>query len=347
MIARTAAKDLTNPDVLEMEDVRSDDDDAGRPQRRRHGTGRILRRQGRNAPAAETMSSSAPPNTRSCCSEALLNVRAGTVVSEQPVVVNMLQGTINANRIEVGGVGRGHPVRGWRDAGDRSRGQDAPQASPREHPGAVDDTTRPPSSAGLPGRRGDRRRAGGGREPGRRASRQAIARPVQGAMPQKRDEPVKITSATLEVRDKSQDGDLQRRRARHPGRNRRALQCARGLLRRRRRPAQASRVRRKRRRRRRSGGRQPADPAHGGEGLRHRDPEGSAGGRRPCRIRHAHQHRHADRKRGRDEGRRRGARPADGGRFDHRRIAGGIRRRPGRGHVPIESPQPKMPGKQN
>ena len=33
--------------------------------------------------------------------EALVNVRAGSVVSEQPVEVKMLQGTITANRFEV------------------------------------------------------------------------------------------------------------------------------------------------------------------------------------------------------------------------------------------------------
>ena len=49
----------------------------------------------------KSVSSSARPSTRSRCKDALANVRAGTVVSDNPVEVKMLQGTISANRIEV------------------------------------------------------------------------------------------------------------------------------------------------------------------------------------------------------------------------------------------------------
>jgi lipopolysaccharide export system protein LptC len=57
--------------------------------------------------------------------QAVVGVRAGHVVSEQPVVVQMLQGTINANRLEV--VDSGKIIR-------FERGVDMvlqPQASPK------------------------------------------------------------------------------------------------------------------------------------------------------------------------------------------------------------------------
>ncbi len=104
VVARTAAKELTNPDALELEDIRTTlmmPD--GRPME-------ITARDGFYNGKTEMLRlknnvvvSSAEYEVT--LQEALINIRAGTVVSEQPVVVNMLQGTISANRIEVSGSG--------------------------------------------------------------------------------------------------------------------------------------------------------------------------------------------------------------------------------------------------
>jgi lipopolysaccharide export system protein LptC len=98
--ARTATKDLTNPDALEMEDIKAT----------------ILMPDGRNVEVtaseglhngkSETLRLQkdvvvSSPEYEILLRDALVNVRAGSVVSEQPVEVKMLQGTINANRIEV------------------------------------------------------------------------------------------------------------------------------------------------------------------------------------------------------------------------------------------------------
>ena len=104
VIARSAAKDLTNPDALELEDIRTT---LTMPDGRNM---EITARDGFYDGKTEMLRlknnvvvSSAEYEVM--LHEALINIRAGTVVSEQPVVVNMLQGTISANRIEVSGSG--------------------------------------------------------------------------------------------------------------------------------------------------------------------------------------------------------------------------------------------------
>lgn len=102
--AKSAAKDLTNPDALELQDIRAT---LTMPDGRNmeitaqdgfyDGKTEILRLKN------NVVVSSAEYEV--ALREALINVRAGTVVSEQPVVVNMLQGTITANRIEVSASG--------------------------------------------------------------------------------------------------------------------------------------------------------------------------------------------------------------------------------------------------
>ena len=45
--------------------------------------------------------STRPPAIRATLSEALIDIRKGNIVSEHPVEVKMLQGTLNANRLEI------------------------------------------------------------------------------------------------------------------------------------------------------------------------------------------------------------------------------------------------------
>jgi lipopolysaccharide export system protein LptC len=104
VVARTAAKELTNPDVLELEDIRTT---IAMPDGRNTV---VTARDGRYDGKTEMLRlrnnvvvSSAEYEVM--LDDALINIRAGTVVSERPVEVNMLQGTIKANRIEVAGSG--------------------------------------------------------------------------------------------------------------------------------------------------------------------------------------------------------------------------------------------------
>jgi lipopolysaccharide export system protein LptC len=100
VVARTAAKDLAKPDELEMEDVHAtlvmqDKRDV-----------QITAREGFYDGKANTVRLKhnvvvSSPDYEVLLHEALVEVRKGHVVSEHPVVVNMLQGTINANRLEI------------------------------------------------------------------------------------------------------------------------------------------------------------------------------------------------------------------------------------------------------
>jgi lipopolysaccharide export system protein LptC len=98
--ARTAAKDLANPDRLEMEDILTTIvmQDGSKVE--------MTATEGFYESKAETVRLQKGVVVSSTQYEillrdALVNVKAGSVVTEQPVEVKMLQGTINANRLEV------------------------------------------------------------------------------------------------------------------------------------------------------------------------------------------------------------------------------------------------------
>jgi lipopolysaccharide export system protein LptC len=100
LTARTAAKDLANPDTLEMEDIRTSIvmQDGRKVE--------VTAREGFYDSKADTIRLQHDVVVSSAdyevlLREALVNVKAGSVVSEQPVTVKMLQGTLTANRIEV------------------------------------------------------------------------------------------------------------------------------------------------------------------------------------------------------------------------------------------------------
>jgi lipopolysaccharide export system protein LptC len=98
--AHTAAKDLANPDLLELGQI--------------HAT--ITMPDGRNVVLTATeglydgktdtlrLDKSvvvSSPEYQITLRDAVANIKAGHVVSEHPVQVKMLQGTVNANRLEV------------------------------------------------------------------------------------------------------------------------------------------------------------------------------------------------------------------------------------------------------
>ncbi len=100
LVARTAAKDLKNPDALEMEDVRA----TFVMQDQRNVL--ITARDGFYDGKASTIRLRnnvivSSPEYEALMHDALMHTKNGHVVSEQPVVVNMLQGTISANRLEI------------------------------------------------------------------------------------------------------------------------------------------------------------------------------------------------------------------------------------------------------
>jgi lipopolysaccharide export system protein LptC len=104
VIARTAAKELTDPDKLELRDIHTT---VAMPDGRKMV---VTARDGLYDGKTEMMRLKNNVVLTSAeyelmLQDALINIRAGSVVSEQPVEVQMLQGTITANRIEVGDSG--------------------------------------------------------------------------------------------------------------------------------------------------------------------------------------------------------------------------------------------------
>jgi len=100
VVARAAAQDVTNPDLLELQDI-----DATM-EMQDGGQFKVVARAGLYNNKTEMLklqqnivvTSSA---YEAYLSEALVNVRTTHIISERPVEVKMLQGTINANRLEV------------------------------------------------------------------------------------------------------------------------------------------------------------------------------------------------------------------------------------------------------
>jgi lipopolysaccharide export system protein LptC len=99
--AVAAAQDVTKPDIVELHDIRA------RVQLKDQGTINMSAATGIYDTKAETLklqqdillTSSTGYECR--MSEALIDTRKGNVVSQHPVEVKMLQGTLNANRLEV------------------------------------------------------------------------------------------------------------------------------------------------------------------------------------------------------------------------------------------------------
>ena len=142
-----------------------------------------------------------------------------------------------------------------------------------------------------------------------------------------------------------QDGDLHRRRPCRSGRHRRALQRAGRVLRRRRKAAKPAPTPKAPRRHAGSGQQQIRRMEARGSVVVTQKDQRAIGDRAEFDMRT-----NTVTLIGNvvvTQGRQCGARRAAGGRYDHRRLAhGGIRRRPGRGHVQLEGRRPSR-GKQN
>jgi lipopolysaccharide export system protein LptC len=98
--AKSAAKDLLKPELLELDEIRTAIVMPG------GGNIEVTAKNGLYDGKAETIQLTqdvivSSPEYEVLLREALVNIRAGSVVSEQPVEVKMLQGTITANRFEV------------------------------------------------------------------------------------------------------------------------------------------------------------------------------------------------------------------------------------------------------
>lgn len=101
LTADTAAQDMTKPDIVELRNIRANIDMQDK------STMELTAATGLYDAKAETLrlnrdillNSSTGYQGR--LSEAMVDIRKGNVVSEHPVEVRMLQGTLNANRLDI------------------------------------------------------------------------------------------------------------------------------------------------------------------------------------------------------------------------------------------------------
>jgi lipopolysaccharide export system protein LptC len=98
--ARAAAQDLTNPNMLELQDINAS------MEMQDKSVFNVVARSGLYDTKSEKLTLKqdivvTSANYQGLLSEATIEVRKGSVISEQPVEMKMLQGTVNANRMEV------------------------------------------------------------------------------------------------------------------------------------------------------------------------------------------------------------------------------------------------------
>jgi lipopolysaccharide export system protein LptC len=112
LTARAAAQDVTNPNVIELYDLR------GKSEMKETGTVDITAKLGLFESKSDKLTLRkdivvTTPQYEVLLEEAVMNVRTNHVVSEKPVQVTMPQGTVNANRLEI--LNSGEIVRFERD----------------------------------------------------------------------------------------------------------------------------------------------------------------------------------------------------------------------------------------
>jgi lipopolysaccharide export system protein LptC len=126
--ADTAAQDMTKPDIVELRNIRA------KVQMQDKSTMELTALTGLYDAKSETLRLdqyirlNASTGYQGRLSEALVDIRKGNVVSEHPVEVKMLQGTLNANRLDI--VESGELVRFHGGVVmDMTLGQPTPQSS--------------------------------------------------------------------------------------------------------------------------------------------------------------------------------------------------------------------------
>ena len=209
--ADSAAQDITKPNLVELRQLRA------KMEMQDNSTVELTALSGTYDVKAEILTLEnnihlvSSTGYEGTLSTAVIDVRKGNVVSDQPVWVKMLNGFLNAKRLDIVDQRQRGPLQ--RRGDDAATGQECRQR--RRHGRRQDRATNdaPPSLL---------RRTGGADHcgAGGRAGAVGAAEPVSGiAQGQSKDQPVQIEAATLEVRDKNKTGDLFRQRAGGAGRH--------------------------------------------------------------------------------------------------------------------------------
>ena len=99
--ADAAKQDLTKPDLIELRNIRAKVQMQDKSTVEVYATNGIYDSKGETLKLDQNIVLSSSTGYRGRLSEAMIDIRKGKVVSERPVEVELLQGTLNANRLEI------------------------------------------------------------------------------------------------------------------------------------------------------------------------------------------------------------------------------------------------------
>jgi lipopolysaccharide export system protein LptC len=99
--ADAAKQDLTKPDVIEMRNIRAKLEMQDKSTVELYAVTGIYDSKGETIKLDQNIVITSSTGYRGVLSQAMVDIRTGHVVSERPVVIELLQGTLNANRLEI------------------------------------------------------------------------------------------------------------------------------------------------------------------------------------------------------------------------------------------------------
>lgn len=101
LTADTAAQDMTKPDIVELRNIRAKIEMQDKSSMVMTAVTGTYDSKGETLKLDQDIQLKSSTGYQGRLSEALIDIRKGNVVSEHPVEVKMLQGTLNANRLEI------------------------------------------------------------------------------------------------------------------------------------------------------------------------------------------------------------------------------------------------------
>src|SRR5215470_9789231 len=101
LTADTAAQDMTKPDIVELRNIRAKVQMQDQSSMEMTALSGIYDAKGETLKLDKNILLNLSTGYQGRLSEAMIDIRKGNVVSERPVEVKMLQGTLNANRLDI------------------------------------------------------------------------------------------------------------------------------------------------------------------------------------------------------------------------------------------------------
>ena len=101
LTADTAAQDMTKPDIVELRNIRAKIEMQDKSSMEMTAVTGIYDAKGETLKLDQNILLNSSTGYQGHLSEALVDIRKGNVVSEHPVEVKLLQGTLNANRLDI------------------------------------------------------------------------------------------------------------------------------------------------------------------------------------------------------------------------------------------------------